>query len=477
MNINYIKQHCTDLSHDDTIRKKYYRKRFNSLFYIMLGVLFIGVVGMGVMAILSISHNKDYNLIGISCLLPAAFWGVICLHQYAKYDLIIIKQYYREHITQRLINGNWFQRQKEIDRIFFEIRRKSWRDFCTKYSIPHSCTAQYKRYSRQTNINNINMGKNRKKQIVVLCIALVCIFILVFSLFHKSATKDSANPPLTNVLTDSISQIVSACPGEIGVAVIVNNRDTVKVNNKSVYPMMSVFKVHQALALCNDFDNKGISLDTLVNINRDKLDPKTWSPMLKDYSGPVISLTVRDLLRYTLTQSDNNASNLMFKDMVNVAQTDSFIATLIPRSSFQIAYTEEEMSADHNKAYSNYTSPLGAAMLMNRLFTEGLIDDEKQSFIKNTLKECKTGVDRIAAPLLDKEGVVIAHKTGSGYVNENGVLAAHNDVAYICLPNNISYTLAVFVKDFKGNESQASQYVAHISAVVYSLLMQTSVKS
>ena len=26
--------------------------------------------------------------------------------------------------------------------------------------------------------------------------------------------------------------------------------------------MMSVFKVHQALALCNDFDNKGISLDT-----------------------------------------------------------------------------------------------------------------------------------------------------------------------------------------------------------------------
>ena len=82
-------------------------------------------------------------------------------------------------------------------------------------------------------------------------------------------------------------------------------------------------------------------------------------------------------------------ATLCLKDMVNVAQTDSFIATLIPRSSFQIAYTEEEMSADHNKAYSNYTSPLGAAMLMNRLFTEGLIDDEKQSFIKNTLKECK----------------------------------------------------------------------------------------
>ena len=135
------------------------------------------------------------------------------------------------------------------------------------------------------------------------------------------------------------------------------------------------------------------------------------------------------------------------------------------------------MSADHNKAYSNYTSPLGAAILMNRLFTENLISEEKQTFIKNTLQECVTGTDRISAPLLDKEGVVIAHKTGSGYTNENGVLAAHNDVAYVRLPNQVCYTLAVFVKDFKGNESQASQYVAHISAVVYSLLMQTSVKS
>ena len=289
------------------------------------------------------------------------------------------------------------------------------------------------------------MKKSRRKRLVILCIALVCIIVLVFLLFSKSTSNNSTNPPLTDVLTDSISRIVSACPGEIGVAIIINNTDTVKVNDKSVYPMMSVFKVHQALALCNDFDNKGISLDTLVKIDRN-----------------------------TIAQSDNNASNLMFKDMVNVAQTDSFIATLIPRSSFQIAYTEEEMSADHDRAYFNYTSPLGAAMLMNRLFTESIVSGEKQSFIKNTLKECVTGTDRIVAPLLDKERVSIAHKTGSGYVNENGILAAHNDVAYICLPNNVCYTLAIFVKDFKGNESQASQYVAHISEVVYSLLIQNS---
>ncbi|MDE6177230.1 MAG: class A beta-lactamase, subclass A2, partial [Paramuribaculum sp.] len=300
----------------------------------------------------------------------------------------------------------------------------------------------------------------RKSQITALCLAAACLASAAYLMWPKSTSANHSEPSFTEVLTDSISRIVSGCPGEIGVAVIINNSDTVAVNNESVYPMMSVFKVHQALALCNDFDNRNTSLDTPVKVNRDTLDPSTWSPMMKDHSGQVISLTVRDLLRYTLIQSDNNASNLMFKDMVGVAPTDSFISTLIPRSSFRIAYTEEEMSADHDRAYSNYTSPLGAAILMNRLFSESIISNEKQSFIKNTLEECLTGTDRIVAPLLGKEGVSVAHKTGSGYVKEDGILVAHNDVAYICLPNGVGYTLAVFVKDFKGNEPQAAQYIA-----------------
>ena len=102
--------------------------------------------------------------------------------------------------------------------------------------------------------------------------------------------------------------------------------------------------------------------------------------MLKEHPEPSITLPVKALLRYTLIQSDNNASNLMFEQLANVAETDSFIATLIPRSSFQIAYKESEMAADHAKAYANYTSPLGAAMLMNRLFTDSLVSREKQRF-------------------------------------------------------------------------------------------------
>lgn len=284
---------------------------------------------------------------------------------------------------------------------------------------------------------------------------------------HNPAPEDNITSSYARILADTISEIAACYPAEIGVALIIDSTDTIAVNDKAIYPMMSVFKVHQALAVCNDFDSKGLSLDSMMTLRRDELDPRTWSPMLKEHPEPVFSLTVEDLLRYTLTLSDNNASNLMFRKLVDVAQTDSFISTVIPRSCFRIAHTEEEMSADHSKAYSNHTSPLGAAALMNRLFTDSIVSGMKQRFIMETLAQCVTGNDRIVASLPENKSIAVAHKTGSGYTDENGVLAACNDLAYICLPNGTCYTLAVFVKDYKGNETQAAEAISHISAAVY----------
>ncbi|MDE6198490.1 MAG: class A beta-lactamase [Muribaculaceae bacterium] len=316
------------------------------------------------------------------------------------------------------------------------------------------------------------MAKSRKNYITVIIICLFCIgAVASIALQSKGKEKQSAAISPTDILADTISKIAAEYPGEIGVALIINSKDTVTVNNKSVYPMMSVFKMHQALAICHDFDLKGISLDTVMVIERDELDPRTWSPMMKEHTEAEITLPVAELLRYTLIQSDNNASNVMFKKLVSAAATDEYVATVIPRSSFQIAYTEEEMSADHDRAYSNYTSPLGAAILIDRLFTDSLVSNEKQCFIKDALASCVTGKDRITAPLQDKEGIRIAHKTGSGYINDNGELVAHNDVAYIYAGDDLYYTLAVFVKDFKGNEAEASSAISRISEAVYSLLV------
>lgn len=301
---------------------------------------------------------------------------------------------------------------------------------------------------------------------------LICYLMIapLFMSFTPMRASESHPASYREQLADSIKRALRDVPGQVGVEVIINGEDTVAVNNQDIYPMMSVFKFHQAVALCREFDRRGLSLDSILTIRRAQLDTATWSPMLKDYREDVFQLSVRQLLRYSIIISDNNASNLLFERLAGTDRTDSIIATIIPRQSFRITYTEAQMTVDHNRAYSNHTSPLGAALLMERLFSDSLMSREKQEFIQKALNECATGKDRLTAPLTKIKGATIAHKTGTGYTTASGVLMAANDVAYISLPNGVHYTIAVFVKDFKGTEPEASKVIARLSAIVCNAL-------
>lgn len=270
-------------------------------------------------------------------------------------------------------------------------------------------------------------------------------------------------------LEKELTAIADSAKGDVGIALIYDV-DTLTVNNDAIYPMMSVFKLHQAVALCRMFEENGTSLDSVMTLRRSELDPDTWSPMLKDHSGEEISLPMRRLLEYTLIESDNNASNEMFVRLMSPAACDSVIAGIIPRGSFEIRFNEAEMQDDHSRAYSNRTSPLGAAILIDRLFTDTLVGKSYQGFIKSALMRCQTGPDKISAALSETEGLTIGHKTGSGYRDENGRLAASNDVAFVTLPDGRHYSLAVFVKDFDGTDAEAAAIIARISAAVIKAL-------
>lgn len=287
---------------------------------------------------------------------------------------------------------------------------------------------------------------------------------------NRAEASPSPRATMIGQLRDSLANIAGEYHGEIGIALLTSAGDTVVVADEDKYPLMSVFKLHQAISLCRLFDEQGASLDTVLEIPRRKLNPATWSPMLKDYTADPIRISVRDMLRYTLTQSDNNASNYLFETVEPVAAADSFISTIIPRAGFRIVATEAEMFGNHALCYENHSSPLGAALLIDRLFTDSIIDTASRDFICTTLGQCTTGADRIVAPLAGKDGVTVAHKTGSGFRNADGILCAHNDVAFVTLPDGTSYSLAVLIKDFNGSEQEAAKAIARISSTVYTAL-------
>jgi len=72
------------------------------------------------------------------------------------------------------------------------------------------------------------------------------LLFLFAALIILPATTKSQNTLLRN----SISRIVSTIDGKVGVAVMhIENRDTLFINEKSHFPMQSVFKFSLAMAV------------------------------------------------------------------------------------------------------------------------------------------------------------------------------------------------------------------------------------
>lgn len=114
-------------------------------------------------------------------------------------------------------------------------------------------------------------------------------------------------------LEDQLKQAIKGKKAEIGIAVIIDGKDTVTVNNDIHYPLMSVFKFHQALALADYMGKQQQSLNFELTIKKEDLKPDTYSPLRDSFPQGGFNIDIADLLKYTLQQSDNNACDILFQ--------------------------------------------------------------------------------------------------------------------------------------------------------------------
>ena len=271
-------------------------------------------------------------------------------------------------------------------------------------------------------------------------------------------------------LETQLKEAIKGKKAEIGIAVIIDGKDTITVNNDIHYPLMSVFKFHQALALADHMGKQRQSLETRLPIKKSDLKPDTYSPLRDKYPQGGIEMSIADLLKYTLQQSDNNACDILFDYQGGPNAVNKYIHSLGIREC-AIAGTETAMHEDLNLCYENWTTPLAAAELVEIFRKKPLFPNVYKDFIFQTMVECQTGQDRLVAPLLDKK-VTVGHKTGTGDLNAKGQQIGCNDIGFVLLPGGRTYSIAVFVKDSEENNQANSKIIANISRIVYEYIMQ-----
>ena len=251
---------------------------------------------------------------------------------------------------------------------------------------------------------------------------------------------------------------------EVGIAVILDGHDTLVVNNDKRYPMMSVFKFHQALAVAGICAHRGLSFEDSIRIDSRDLRPDTYSPLRDRYPHGNLFLSIGDLLEYTLQLSDNNACDILFREFGGPVAADSCLRR-VGLHDFAIVATEDDMHAAVETCYGNWTSPLEAARLLDWFVTNRVVTGEYKTFIEHAMTACRTGSDRLPVPLAGTKAV-LGHKTGTGDRNSRGEITGVNDIGFVLMPDGKRYTIAVFVKDVK-DERMASRIIADVSTEVY----------
>ena len=292
----------------------------------------------------------------------------------------------------------------------------------------------------------------------------------------------SGSAPGRDALLERIASLADSMDARCGVAVIFDDGDTLSYTGGhsriggsasgrfpmaaspgECFPMASVFKFHQALAVCDRLMRSGVSLDTEVSVGKADLAENTWSPLRDEYPYGG-RFTYGELLAYTLQQSDNNACDFLFRTVCDVSRTDSYIRSL-GIDDFAIACDEETMHDDLSACYSNWTTPLAAAALLEKFYSVR-DSSEYTGYVWKLMSDCRTGQNRIPGHISGKVSQ-IAHKTGTGDIDADDRIMAVNDIGVVLLPDGRHYSIAVFVSDAAAGMEECEEFIAKVSEAVY----------
>ena len=265
---------------------------------------------------------------------------------------------------------------------------------------------------------------------------------------------------------EKINSIIKGKHAKVGVAWIVDDKEHT-VNNAECYPLMSVFKLHGAIAVLRQMERRGTPTDTMVRVSASQVTKNTYTPMLERYPESGFTIRFDSLLHYSVAESDNNACDILIEYAGGISEVDR-LAKRLGVENLSLSETEKSMHADMSKCYGNWGAPSSVVELMQLAYGGNLLTKEHRGFLENIMKETSTGADKIKAGL--PENVVLGHKTGSSDRTGNGVKIADNDAGVIYLPGGRKCFLAIFVKDSKESDETNARIISDIAKVIYNAL-------
>lgn len=274
---------------------------------------------------------------------------------------------------------------------------------------------------------------------------------------------DSDNHPASLAIRDSLQNYLKGKDARFGIAVLIEGNDTIAVNGHQPFAMASVYKFPQALALADYCHKNGISFSDTIDIPAERLRPETWSPMRERYGVTDLRLPISEVLAYSLQQSDNNACDIIFSFLGGPQKVDSLLQSW-GHNDIRVITTELEMLNHPAYGYSNTSTPIGMAVLMDEFDTRHCLANAEMAEIASLMENCQTGKERIVGAL--SKDAVCGHKTGTGPILPNGRIMTINDCGYVRRIDGKRYSITVFIAESGYDLPTTEAMICDISRIV-----------
>ncbi len=305
---------------------------------------------------------------------------------------------------------------------------------------------------------------------VLLCTFGLFLLTVGCTSVNSSSNKDTPNNPneittpnnnSSNKLRQRIEQIARTAQGRVGItATVLETGESVTLNGNQRFPMQSVYKLPIAMAILTQVDRGKLKLDQKIRV---KVSDIVQGSQILDQKSAGVELTLAELLKYMVSESDNTACDLLLR-LVGDPKTVTQYLRGLGINDIVVANTEQELRQNPAVQYRNDATP-DAAVVLLRTFHEGKgLSKLSQALLRRLMTETSTGKKRIKG-LLPKE-TVVAHKTGTS-ATVNGVTAATNDVGLVTLPNGRHLAIAVFVADSTANSAIREEAIAKVTRAVW----------
>lgn len=263
----------------------------------------------------------------------------------------------------------------------------------------------------------------------------------------------------TEKLRSELIQLIGKFDANVGVSILhLETNDTLTINNNYQYPMQSVYKFPLALVVLKQVDEGKLSLNQLIHITAEEMHSDTWSPLSEEFPGQALDLEIENLLMYTVSKSDNNTCDVLFKLLGGPKIVEQQMRDW-DYNEIAIQTTEAEIQRGELEGQiANWCKPSEMSRILVDFYQGKLVSENNTRILLNQMIESSNSAKRIKGKL--PEYIVVPHKTGSG----NKVV---NDVGIINMPDGTHLVISVFICNANEKFEDAEKLIAKIAVEVY----------